>query len=32
MEIFSRVVGTGRAMPGQPVTNAQLVKRLAEFQ
>ncbi len=30
MEIFSRIVGTGRAMPGQAVTNAQLVKQLAE--
>ena len=30
MEIFSRVVGTGRALPGQPVSNAALVERLAK--
>jgi len=30
MEMFSRVVGTGRALPGQPVSNAALVERLAK--
>jgi 3-oxoacyl-[acyl-carrier-protein] synthase-3 len=30
MEMFSRVVGTGRALPGQPVSNAALVDRLAK--
>lgn len=30
MEIFSKIVGTGRALPGAPVTNADLAKRLAE--
>jgi 3-oxoacyl-[acyl-carrier-protein] synthase III len=30
MEIFSRIVGTGRALPGAPVTNADLAKRLAQ--
>jgi 3-oxoacyl-[acyl-carrier-protein] synthase-3 len=29
MEIFSRIIGTGRALPGEPVTNAQLAERLA---
>ena len=29
MKIFSRIVGTGRALPGQPVTNEQLAARLA---
>lgn len=30
MEIFSKIVGTGRALPGAPVTNADLAKRLAQ--
>jgi len=30
MEIFSRIVGTGRALPGNPVTNAELATRLAQ--
>ncbi|WVN42633.1 beta-ketoacyl-ACP synthase III [beta proteobacterium MWH-UniP1] len=30
MEIFSKIVGTGRALPGAPVTNAELAKRLAQ--
>jgi 3-oxoacyl-[acyl-carrier-protein] synthase-3 len=29
MEIFSKLVGTGRALPGEPVTNAMLAERLA---
>ncbi len=29
MEIFSKLVGTGRALPGAPVTNAMLAERLA---
>jgi 3-oxoacyl-[acyl-carrier-protein] synthase III len=29
MELFSRIAGTGRFLPGAPVTNAQLVERLA---
>ncbi len=28
MELFSRIAGTGRFLPGAPVTNAQLVERL----
>lgn len=30
MEIFSQIAGTGRALPGDPVTNAELVARLAK--
>jgi 3-oxoacyl-[acyl-carrier-protein] synthase III len=30
MEIFSKIIGTGRALPGTPVTNADLAKRLAQ--
>ncbi|MEN9759406.1 MAG: hypothetical protein RL676_555 [Pseudomonadota bacterium] len=29
MKIFSRIAGTGRALPGEAVTNAQLAERLA---
>ena len=29
MEIFSRIIGTGRSLPGEPVTNAAIVKKLA---
>ncbi len=29
MEIFSQIVGTGRALPGEAVTNAELAQRLA---
>jgi len=29
MEIFSQIVGTGRALPGNAVTNAELAQRLA---
>jgi 3-oxoacyl-[acyl-carrier-protein] synthase III len=29
MEIFSQIVGTGRALPGKAVTNAELAQRLA---
>jgi 3-oxoacyl-[acyl-carrier-protein] synthase-3 len=29
MEIFSKIVGTGRSLPGEPVTNAALAQRLA---
>ena len=29
MEIFSRIIGTGRSLPGEPVTNLALAKKLA---
>ena len=29
MKIFSRIAGTGRALPGEAVTKAQLAERLA---
>lgn len=29
MEIFSRIIGTGRALPGLPVSNAEIVAKLA---
>jgi 3-oxoacyl-[acyl-carrier-protein] synthase III len=29
MEIFSRIIGTGRALPGDPVTNTALAQKLA---